>query len=109
MHAVISVPRMEASSVDLRAYSQLHPLPVREIFLASSQSRGKSNHDSGAAVLQGVADGITFTEIKGGACPGVPGTYTITVEATGLRFTLVHDDCSPRTADWPSGPWTKKK
>jgi hypothetical protein len=43
-------------------------------------------------------DGITFTEIKGGACPGIPGTYTIR-EATDLRFTLVHDDCSPRTAD----------
>lgn len=54
-------------------------------------------------------DGITFTETKGGACPGIPGTYSITQEATGLRFTLVHDDCSPRTADWPSGPWTKKK
>jgi hypothetical protein len=53
-------------------------------------------------------DGVTFTEIKGGDCQGVPGTYTITEEATGLKFTLVHDDCSPRTADWPSGPWTKK-
>jgi hypothetical protein len=53
-------------------------------------------------------DGVTFTETQGGDCPGVPGTYTITEEATGLKFTLVHDDCSPRTADWPSGPWTKK-
>jgi hypothetical protein len=54
-------------------------------------------------------DGITFTEIKGGACPSVPGTYTITEEEAGLRFTLVRDECSPRTADWPSGPWTQKK
>jgi hypothetical protein len=25
-----------------------------------------------------VPDGVSFTELKGGACPGVPGTYTIT-------------------------------
>ena len=54
-------------------------------------------------------DGVTFTEIKGGACPGVPGTYTITDEAAGFKFTLVHDDCAPRITDWPSGPWTKRK
>jgi hypothetical protein len=44
-------------------------------------------------------DGTTFTQIKGDACPGVPGTYSITEEAIGPKFILVHDECSPRTAD----------
>ncbi len=54
----------------------------------------------------GTGNQITFTEISGGHCTGIPGTYQWSLSGKVLTFTKVQDDCTDRANDLPTGMWT---
>ncbi len=54
-------------------------------------------------------DKITFlNDAQSGECPAVSGTYTLAADGDTLHFTLVSDECPPRTEHMKAA-WTRRE